>query len=133
MSATSDQHAAAGADGAPVLDPAAIGRLRELDPQGKQGIVQRVLRAYEQALLRQIDEFAAARAADDSDHVSRLAHTLKSSSASVGAQRLSRLCAEVEWAVRTQRPAALGAELEALIHEARRALAAVRAMLVGQS
>lgn len=115
--------------GPAVLDAQAIARLRELDPHGTQGIVPRVLRAYENALLRQLEEFDAARAADDAERVSRLAHTLKSSSASVGAHRLSRLCAEAERALRTQQPNGLGPQLEELIHEARQVLAAVRAML----
>jgi len=121
---------AAAAPPAAVLDPRAIERLHELDPTGSQGVVERVLRAYQNALARQIDEIDAARGADDSERLSRLAHTLKSSSASVGAVRLSQLCAGVERALRTQPPAALGAEVEALIHEARQVAAAVRAILV---
>jgi histidine phosphotransfer protein HptB len=114
---------------APLLDSAAIERLRELDPSGSQGIVQRVLRAYENALLRQLDELAVAEAAREWERVSRIAHTLKSSSASVGALSLSRRCAEVERLLRVQPGEPLGPRLEELIHEARQVLVAVRAML----
>lgn len=114
---------------ASTLDARAIERLHELDPSGTQGVVERVLRAYHNALTRQIEEIEAARDAGEADRLSRLAHTLKSSSASVGALRLSQLCAGVERALRTQPPAALRPELEALIHEARQVLAAVRAIL----
>jgi histidine phosphotransfer protein HptB len=115
--------------GAPVLDLHALDRLRDLDPQGTQGVLPRVLRAYEQSLLRHGDDLRAAMAAGDTERVSRIAHTLKSSSASVGALRLSRLCAELERAMRTEPLAALQPQVEALIHEAQQVLAAVRAIL----
>lgn len=129
MPASQGSGGSGGGGAMPVLDPQALDRLRELDPHGTQGIMPRVLRAYEQALLRQIDEFQAAQAGGDADRVSRIAHTLKSASASVGALGLSRLCAELERAVRTQPLPALGPQVEALVHEAQQVLAAVRAIL----
>ena len=41
-------------------DPAAIDKLRELDPTGKQQVVQRVLNAYEQSLERMLGDEALA-------------------------------------------------------------------------
>jgi HPt (histidine-containing phosphotransfer) domain-containing protein len=61
--------------------------------------------------------------------VSSVAHTLKSSSASVGALRLSAACAEVERRLREQRPGDLQADVEKLMREGESALEAVRAML----
>lgn len=111
----------------PVLDPDAIERLRQLDPGGSQGMLERVLRAYESSLTRQLAEIEGAR--DAQDRLLRAAHTLKSSSAAVGALEFSRLCAEVEHQLRQDRIMPTPARLEALIHEGRRVLAAVGAML----
>lgn len=113
----------------PSLDPTALDKLRELDPTGQQQVVRRVLTAYEQSLERMLGELGAARAAADLDTVARIAHTLKSSSASVGALDLSRRCAEAEKVLRGGGGGPLDVELDSLLHEGRRALQAVRAML----
>jgi HPt (histidine-containing phosphotransfer) domain-containing protein len=55
-----------------------------------------------------------------------VAHTLKSSSASVGAQTLAGLCAEVEVLLRDGTGDALEPRLDALTAEAARVLAAVK-------
>jgi len=79
-----------------LLDAASLDRLRELDPGGRNGLLQRVLRTYTQSLDRLLVQWRAARAARDDNALRVIAHTLKSSSASVGALELSALCAEVE-------------------------------------
>jgi HPt (histidine-containing phosphotransfer) domain-containing protein len=116
-------------DPPPSLDPAAIDKLRELDPTGKQQVVQRVLNAYEQSLERMLGELRAARPVRNLDTIARIAHTLKSSSASVGALALSRRCAEAEKVLRSADEGRWDAELDSLLHEGDRALVAVRAML----
>lgn len=113
----------------PSLDPTALDKLRELDPTGQQQVLRRVLTAYEQSLERMLGELGAARSAADLDTVARIAHTLKSSSASVGALALSRCCAEAEKVLRGGEGGPLDVELDSLLHEGRRALQAVRAML----
>lgn len=84
----------------PVLAPASLADLRALDPGGQARLVHRVLTTYQGSLGRLVEQLTAARAASAWDQVSRVAHTLKSSSASVGALALSSLCAEIERAVR---------------------------------
>mgnify|MGYP000975317990 FL=1 len=116
-------------DPPPSLDPAALDKLRELDPTGKQQVVQRVLNAYEQSLERMLGELRAARPVRNLDTIARIAHTLKSSSASVGALALSRRCAEAEKVLRSADEGRWDAELDSLLHEGDRALVAVRAML----
>ena len=112
------------------LDPVAVERLRQLDPTGEAGVLGRVLRAYEVSLTRQLDDLAEAREAAQMERIGRLAHTLKSSSASVGAMRLSVICADVERGVRQQQQGpAIETQLEALVHEAQAVREAVRAML----
>lgn len=117
---------------ADVLDAASLAKLRQLDPSGRAGILDRVLRTYEASLQKLMAQFATARAAADFDGVRHVAHTLRSSSASVGALGLSARCAAVEAAVRDGRTAALGPDLDALQSESERVAAAVRAMLGGQ-
>lgn len=111
--------------GLEVLDPAALDRLRELDPGARNGLLQRVLRTYTQSLERMLVPWREARAAGDVNAMRVIAHTLKSSSASVGALALSALCADVEARLRDQRPAGIEAHLDALAMEAQRILAAL--------
>lgn len=113
----------------PVIDPQAIERLRELDPSGQQGVLQRVLRAYEGSLVRHLADIGSVSDAGDLERLVRVVHTLKSSSAAVGAMGLSQRCADIEQAVRSGKVMPDAAEREALIDEGRAVLAAVGAML----
>jgi hypothetical protein len=83
-----------------VLDAAALARLSELDPTGNGTLVQRVLATYATSLERTRNELVRARQPMQPEALRHLAHTLKSSSASVGALALSALCAQVEQHVR---------------------------------
>jgi histidine phosphotransfer protein HptB len=103
-----------------VLDRAALDRLRELDPGARNGLLQRVLRTYTQSLDRMLVQWHEARAASDVNAMRVIAHTLKSSSASVGALELSALCADVEARLRDQQLDGACAQLDALAVEARR-------------
>ncbi len=111
----------------PKLDPEALARLNELDPDGRHGVVVRVLAAFDKSLTRLLEQLAGPAAG--SGTLADLAHTLKSSSASVGALPLSRACAEIEARQRAGDSAALGADTARLIAEARAAQQAVRAIL----
>jgi HPt (histidine-containing phosphotransfer) domain-containing protein len=109
-----------------VLDAGALAKLQALDPQGQAGLVARVIGTYVTSLQRLVAQFAVARAAGDATALRHVAHTLKSSSASVGALALSGLCAAVEQQVRDGAPAdALAPQLDALAAEAARVLAAL--------
>jgi HPt (histidine-containing phosphotransfer) domain-containing protein len=119
-----------GGDAAPLtLDEVALGRLRELDPDGRHGVLRRVFSAFEISLVRMLVQLDAEREGGDAGVVSAVAHTLKSSSASVGALQLSAACAEVERRLRDQRAGDLQADVEKLLKEGESALRAVRAML----
>ena len=110
------------------LDPASLQRLHELDPQGANR-VERVLRAFDTSLQRLLPQ--AEQGLRDGDHpaVRHVAHTLKSSSASVGALELSRRCADIENRVRTQQHDGLAERVAALQAEGQRVLEAVRGLL----
>jgi HPt (histidine-containing phosphotransfer) domain-containing protein len=113
----------------PELDPQCLARLRELDPDGRHGVLLRVLGAFESSLLRMADQLQAARQAADAGAVAAVAHTLKSSSGSVGALALSAACADVERRLRAAEPGDLAADVQRLLEEGGSALVAVRAML----
>jgi HPt (histidine-containing phosphotransfer) domain-containing protein len=113
----------------PGLDPAALERLRELDPDGRHGVIRRVLLAYEGSLARMLLQFRSELGQGRAAAVAQLAHTLKSSSASVGALALSQQCADVERRHRVDHAEGLDDDLRLLITESELALLAVRAML----
>jgi HPt (histidine-containing phosphotransfer) domain-containing protein len=80
----------------PVLDAACMAELRALDPDGKAQLVKRVLATYQASLAKLVEQLRGALTEGAWDQVSRVAHTLKSSSASIGALALSALCADIE-------------------------------------
>ena len=110
------------------LDAAALASLRALDPTGASRLVQRVVGAFETSANRLLPQLEAARAAGEWDGVRHVAHTMKSSSASVGALALSRLCAEIEAMVREGRAAELGSRVDDLAGQVKAVLAALRAL-----
>lgn len=80
-----------------VLDAQALQHLRDLDPQGSNALLARVVQAFEKSLERLLPELAQARAGQLNLSVVRhVCHTLKSSTASLGALELSRRCAQIE-------------------------------------
>ena len=89
-----------GAEG-PVLDAGCLAELRALDPDGKAQLVKRVLATYQTSLVRLVDQLRQARREAAWEQVSRVAHTLKSSSASIGALALAGVCADIERLLRS--------------------------------
>jgi len=128
-------HAPAEAEGVPagaasaVLDAGALARLSELDPNGTNRLLERVLRAFETSVARLRPQLDAARAGDDRAAIRLVAHTLKSSSASIGALQLSQLCAQVEAAIRMDTDESLVPQLDALDAALDGALQAIAALL----
>jgi len=98
----------------PVLDEDALQRLRELDPGGRNRLLERVLLAFEASVLRLAPQLADARRRDDMLGIRHVVHTLKSSSASIGALHLSQLCAQIETTIRLENGDDLDAQIDAL-------------------
>jgi len=112
-----------------VLDAHALAQLRDLDPGGQNGLLPRVLQAFDSSLERLLMQLGDARASGDSNVMRHIAHTLKSSSASVGALQLSRICADIEKRVREQQTEGLAVLLDDMVVQARRVRAVLRPVL----
>jgi HPt (histidine-containing phosphotransfer) domain-containing protein len=115
--------------GEPGLDESALAQLRSLDPDGRHGVLQRVLTAFENSLLKMQAQLSELGARGNAKAIGDIAHTIKSSSASVGALALSRLCADAERAARAGELERLERDVVALQIESTRVLRLVRAML----
>jgi HPt (histidine-containing phosphotransfer) domain-containing protein len=114
---------------ATVLDADALDRLRELDPSGTSRLLERVLHAFQSSAARLSLQFGEARRKDDMQGIRHVVHTLKSSSASIGALALARLCAEIETSIRAESFASLPERLDAMDRELAAVLQAVTPML----
>jgi len=111
-----------------LFDAQALDKLRVLDPQGTHGLVARVLRTFAESLERHADELRDARHAMDFAALRLVAHTLKSSAATVGALELARLSTDIEALSRQQSPDSFGAVLDAMQTELQRLREAMAAL-----
>lgn len=114
-----------------LLDPEAIHRLRELDPTGKNKLLERVVNAFSNSVDRLLPDLARARAAAAPDLavIRHVTHTLKSSSASLGALALSARCTEIEAMARDGRLEGLPEQLDAMLHDIQQVRVALAALL----
>jgi CheY-like chemotaxis protein len=88
--------AAAGTAADGPLNGGALGLIRGLQRPGHPDLVQRVVTLYLRDTPSLLESLRAALAAQDAESVSRVAHSLKSSSAHVGASSLAALAREIE-------------------------------------
>jgi HPt (histidine-containing phosphotransfer) domain-containing protein len=100
-----------------VLDAPSLDRLRELDPGGRMGLLTRVLLTFESSMGKLLAQLEQARGMPDLQVIKHVAHTMKSSSASVGALYLSELCADIERKVREMDTADLQGRVDAMVTE----------------
>jgi PAS domain S-box-containing protein len=118
---------AAAADG--VLDAGALDRLRELDPSGENQLLERVMKAFDTSLERLLPQLQDAQASHDLTGIRHVVHTLKSSSASIGALKMSQICAEIEAMVRREATQGMDDRIVALQAEVVIVVAATRRLL----
>ncbi|MDE2400345.1 MAG: response regulator [Burkholderiales bacterium] len=115
-----------------VLDPEALQRLRDLDPNGNNKLIERVAKAFENSVGRMLPQLDDAIKIGDHAGIAHVAHTLKSSSASIGALKLSQMCAEIETMIRRQTGEDLGPRISAIRPEVERAVASLRLLQEAQ-
>jgi HPt (histidine-containing phosphotransfer) domain-containing protein len=112
------------------IDQTAINGIRELEGAGNQGFLERIIGLYLSGATRLVEEVISAAEKGDAASLLRAAHTLKSSSANVGALGLSELCRKMEGMVRAGEPLAAGdpllSEFEGEFRSVRKALAAIQ-------
>jgi signal transduction histidine kinase/CheY-like chemotaxis protein/HPt (histidine-containing phosphotransfer) domain-containing protein len=87
-------------DEAGVIDSSALDSLAALPHADNKGLVNQVIQTYINSSLDQMTRLGEAIDRADSDCIRTAAHSLKSSSANVGAVRLAELCASVETSTR---------------------------------
>ncbi len=95
-----------------VFDAACLARLRELDPHGRSQLLRRVFTTFGASLERLMAQLLEARSGGDWAGMRFVAHTLKSSSATVGALYMASLCADVEALARQQQIDGLAARID---------------------
>ncbi len=117
-----------GADqtGDDLIDPAPLAVIRQLQKPGASDVLVRVVRTYCDDAPRLIERLRRGLQAADTDVLRRAAHTLKSSSASVGVKRVANLCKEVEILARANDLVHLEGMISAIEMEFARGAAALR-------
>jgi CheY-like chemotaxis protein/HPt (histidine-containing phosphotransfer) domain-containing protein len=80
----------------PIIDQSVLNSLRDLQMEGKPDILKRVISAYLSSTASLIVTLKEACSVMDIEGAQNSAHSLKSSSANVGAIKLSELCKELE-------------------------------------
>ncbi len=78
------------------LDPKALQALRALQRPGRPDVLTRIIDMFNNDAPRLLGEMHAAAGAGDAEALRRAAHTLKSTSANVGATILAATCKEIE-------------------------------------
>jgi HPt (histidine-containing phosphotransfer) domain-containing protein len=83
------------------LDKNALNELRELDPDGSSGLVVQIIESYLSDSTKLIQQIRTAFSANDIVTLTRNAHTLKSTSLTVGATRVGEIAKELEMACKS--------------------------------
>jgi CheY-like chemotaxis protein len=97
---TPERATAAHAKAPEVLDRQVLDQLRKLLTNGKPELLARTINLYLAESPKLMQKLKQAAGAKDAPEIARSAHSLKSSSANVGATLLSRYCAELESSAR---------------------------------
>lgn len=81
---------------ATALDQKILENIRGLQKEGEPSLIDKIITIYLQTTSKLLRDLSEAVAASDVQATKKAAHSLKSSSANVGATKLSELCKEVE-------------------------------------
>ncbi|HET9473140.1 MAG TPA: Hpt domain-containing protein, partial [Steroidobacteraceae bacterium] len=92
----------------------AIDAVRQLDPDGNDRLLARLIALYRDDSSQLLADLDNSLKVGDADGVARAAHTLKSSSANLGATNVAALARQIEHSARAGDLADLGASLTKL-------------------
>jgi|GEM_PF-346373 len=128
--ATAETASTAPDDDTNVIDRKALDALRALQRPGRPDVLTRIIDQFDLDAPRLIAGMHAAVAAGDADALKLASHTLKSSSANVGAHALSVRCREIEQLARAADVAAAASLVAGADADFARAQAVLRAQRV---
>lgn len=111
-----------------LLDQRALDNIRALQQPGQPDVLQKIIAMYRDSAPRLVDGLRAAINAGDADALATAAHTLKSSSANLGAGELAERCQELESCGRDNRIDAARALLDIVDYEFESVLTALAAL-----
>jgi DNA-binding response OmpR family regulator len=86
-----------------ILDPTVIERIREMERRGAAKLLERLIRTYLTTAAKLVADAERALEQGDADALRHAVHTLKSSSANLGATTLAKLFASLELHARARR------------------------------
>ena len=100
-----------------VINRHALENIRALSSDRGGALVQKVVEAFVDDTPQQLQALRRAIAAFDASNLRKTAHSLKSSSANVGAETLAQLCKEMETLGRTETTEGASSILTDMEHE----------------
>jgi HPt (histidine-containing phosphotransfer) domain-containing protein len=113
-----------------MLDQGDLDAVRALQRPGRPDILQQLLRTYLSSSAKLIEDMQAATSAQDYAALRMAAHSLKSSSRTLGARRLSDLCQQLENAAEQQLSQGCGTLCERVLPEYDDISQEMRALLI---
>jgi CheY-like chemotaxis protein/HPt (histidine-containing phosphotransfer) domain-containing protein len=116
-------------DATNILDPATLNQIRALQRPGEPNFLHRVISSYLKDAVQFIETIRKAIAQNDSPTLHHAAHSLKSTSATIGAQSLARLCKDLEAIGRAHTTDNAAALLPAIESEYQQVATALQAQL----
>ena len=84
------------------IDLSVLSGLRNLQVEGKPDVTEKIVRVYLSSSEPFFEKLKKAAVVEDLEELQNIAHSLKSSSANVGAIKLSRMCKDLEMACRNK-------------------------------
>ena len=96
------------------LDHSAIEAVRQLDPDGQDRLLSRLIALYRDDSSQLLADIDNAMKVGDAEGVARAAHTLKSSSANLGATNVAAIARQIEHSARSGDIAELPASMTKL-------------------
>jgi CheY-like chemotaxis protein/HPt (histidine-containing phosphotransfer) domain-containing protein len=119
----------AGVEDALPIDQNALDMIASLQPQGGDSVLRKVISLYLDSSLKLMKNIREAAEGNDSQALHRAAHTLKSSSAYLGAMTLSGICKELEIMGRDESPEGVEVRIAGLDREYRKVYASLEKRL----